>query len=75
MVSYVHGVIASRVFHERLTSEGGIFNNGLLFPYCFLEMFVGKALMEGDKVMMGDSQSPPVGKALARVGVPLATHL
>ena len=32
----------------------------LLFSYCFLEIFVGqvKALMEGDKVVMGFPQSP-----------------
>ena len=38
----------------------------LLFSYCFLEIFVGqdKALMEGDKVVMGDPQVPPLGKTL-----------
>ena len=52
-----------RIFPRRLTS-GGIFDNSLLFksnrllfPYCFLEIFVGgdKALMEGDKVVIGAS--------------------
>ena len=46
-----------RVFPRRLTN-GGIFNNRLLFensrplfPYCFLEIFVGEeALMEGTKL-------------------------
>ena len=33
----------------------------LLFSYCFLESFVewDKALIEGDKVVMGDPQVPP----------------
>ena len=33
----------------------------LLFSCCFLDIFVGRdeALMEGDKVMMGDTQVPP----------------
>ena len=32
----------------------------LLFSCCFLDIFVGRdeALMEGDKVMMGDTQVP-----------------
>ena len=38
------------------------FKNRLLFPYCFLEIFVGgKSLVEGDKVVMGN---PPPGKTL-----------
>ena len=38
---------------------------GYCFPYCFLEIFVGdKALMEGDKVAMGDPPVPPLGKTL-----------
>ena len=39
---------------------------GYCFSCCFLEIFVGeKALMEGDKVMMGESPSPPpLGKTL-----------
>ena len=38
------------------------------FPYCFLEIFVGrdKALMEGDKVMMGGSPNSSLGKTLIR---------
>ena len=32
---------------------------GYCFPYCFLEIFFGeKALMEGDKFVIGGSQSP-----------------
>ena len=41
---------------------GGI----LAIGYCFLEIF--KALMEGDKVVLGDPQSlPPLGKTLTTV--------
>ena len=51
-----------RVFLRRLINEG-IFNNRvlfennkLLFPYCFLRIFVGdKALDGGDEVVMGQS--------------------
>ena len=45
---------------------GGFLTIGYCFPYCFLEIFVGdKALMEGDKVVMGGSPSPPpLGKTL-----------
>ena len=59
-----------RVFHGRLTS-GGIFNNRLLFKnnrLLFSLLFSGnvcggKALMEGDKVVVGNSpQSPLLGK-------------
>ena len=56
-----------RVFPRRLT-HGGLLTIGYCFrtigycfPYCFLEInFCGgdKALMEGDKVVMGDPQSP-----------------
>ena len=37
-----------------------------LFSYCFLEIFVGrdKTLMEGDKVVMEDPQSPLLRKTL-----------
>ena len=33
-----------KVFPRRLTNGGGgvIFNNRLLFPYCFLKIFVGQ---------------------------------
>ena len=36
----------------------------LLFSCCFLDIFVGRdeALMEGDKVVMGDTQVPPTLK-------------
>ena len=38
-------------FNNRLLFK----NNRLLFSYCFLEILCGdKALMEGDKVVMGD---------------------
>ena len=38
----------------------GFLTIGYCFPYCFLEIFVGdKALMEGDKVVMGDPPVPP----------------
>ena len=38
---------------------------GYCFPYYFLEIFVGdKALMEGDKVVMGDPPVLPLGKTL-----------
>ena len=34
----------------------------LLFSCCFLDIFVGRdeALMEGDKVVMGNTQVPPL---------------
>ena len=57
----------ARVFHRRLTS-GGIFNNRLLFKnnmLLFSLLFSGnfsgedKALMEGDKIVMGDPPEFP----------------
>ena len=56
-----------RVFPGRLTG-GEIFNNRLLFmSLLFSGNFVGdKALMEGDKVVMGIPPSPPLGKTLNR---------
>ena len=64
----------ARVFHRKLTS-GEIFNNRLLlentrlfFDIVFRKSFWGdKALMEGDKVVMGNPQSPPIGKTLKAI--------
>ena len=41
--------------------EGQSRDGEVLFSCCFLDIFVGRdeALMEGDKVMMGDTQVPP----------------
>ena len=41
----------------------------LLFSCCFLDIFVGRdeALMEGDKVMMGDTQVPPTKTLWANI--------
>ena len=63
-----------RVFPRRLTN-GGIFSNRLLFEnngLLFYPIVSGnfcegdKALMEGDKVVMGDPPVPPLGKTLGR---------
>ena len=58
----------------RLSHGEGIFNDRLLFEsnkLMFSLLFVfwnflweDKALMEGDKVVMGDPLSPPLGKTL-----------
>ena len=58
----------------KLIHGKGIFNNRLLFEsnrLMFSLLFVfwkflweDKALMEGDKVMMGDPRVPPLGKTL-----------
>ena len=49
----------NRVFPTRLTN-GGFLTIGYCFPYCFLKIFVGnKALMERNKVVMGDPPSLP----------------
>ena len=54
------GVIASRVFHRRLTS-GGIFNNRLLFSLLFFGNFVGgQGFDEGRQSHNGGIQDPPV---------------
>ena len=46
-------------FNNRLLFE----NNRSLFSYCLLNCFMGdKALMEEDKVVMGDPPVPPLGK-------------
>ena len=55
-----------RVFPRRLTNGGVLIIDyclrtiGYCFPYCFLEIFVGrdKALMKGAKVMMDDGGIP-----------------
>ena len=52
----------------------GFLTIGYCFHHCFQEILWGdKALIEGHKVMMGDPHSLPLGKTLARVGIPLAT--
>ena len=58
-------IIATRVFPGRLTSRG-TFINRLLFSLLFSGNFCGgdKALMEGDKVMIGGIPVPPLGKTL-----------
>ena len=45
---------------------GGFLTIGHCFLYCFLEIFAGrdKALMEGDKVVIGGIPQPPTGKKL-----------
>ena len=72
----LYRVIASRVFRRRLTS-GGIFNNRLLFSPLFSGNFVGGRNFDRERQSHdggSGSLSPPPGKTLARVGVPLATH-
>ena len=53
---------------ELLTIGYYLRTTGYCFPYCFLKIFVeDKALIEGDKVVMGGSPSPhPLGKTLIR---------
>ena len=43
-----------------LTIDNYLRTIGYCFHYCFLEILWGdKALMEGNKVVMGESPSPP----------------
>ena len=54
-----------KVLLKRLTDGGGgIFNNKLLLSLLFPGNFCGveKALIEGDKVVMGDPPVPHLGK-------------
>ena len=52
----------------------GFLTIGYCFHHCFQEiLWEDKALTEGHKVMMKDPNSLPLGKTLARVGIPLAT--
>ena len=48
---------------------GDFLITGYCFPYCFLEILGDKALMEEDKVLMGDPPVPPPGKTLTGLSI------
>ena len=68
-------ILGNRIFLRRFTS-GGIFNNRLLFkenkilfPYCFLEIFVGGQGLDGGGQSCdrrGSSPPPLLGKTLGK---------